>query len=332
MSRKRVPETKWCAYCGVQVPNGALFCPHCGEPIDPNYVYDEDVSSEEAVIKEDENPTVYEIIPTPSPPAVSGASTPVLYEGTIRGLVTKGSMLIHTSVFVATYPPINFLNPPSTNSSSPLYDFSEVCFAMRQEEGFEGVPEEILVLTSKFGYFDKGDEVVLQGKLFKTNLSRWSRPMFDIVADHYYNESLQIGDGGLTTGKLVFKGMIRGSVTKESRAGLLGNEFYGNYFVIRLEENIGIGGVPSEILVHCKKHGYFGKGDKVILQGRILEMNLRRWNRPMYIIEADQFYNESLQIGEAKDFRRMRVLHGGLIRGSVTEESIMMLVVVRGVF
>jgi hypothetical protein len=233
-------------------------------------------------------------------------------------------MLIHTSVLVAKYPRINFPSPPIVDDSSLHYAFSEVCFVMRLEERFEGVPDEILVHTSKFGYFGEGDEVILQGKIFKTYLSQWGRQMFTIEANHFYNESLKIGDRGLTMGvRALYGGMMRGSVTKESKTALSGNEkFYGNYFVIRLEENIGIEGIPSEILVHCHKQGYFGKGDKVILQGIITKKVLKKWGRPSYTIHTDHFYNKSLQIGEEESIASKRTLHKCIIRGSVTRESI----------
>ncbi|WXG41206.1 MAG: zinc-ribbon domain-containing protein [Candidatus Freyarchaeum deiterrae] len=48
MSGRNISKKGWCSYCGTQVPSGAVFCPHCGKPIDPNYVYDESISSEEA--------------------------------------------------------------------------------------------------------------------------------------------------------------------------------------------------------------------------------------------------------------------------------------------
>ncbi|WXG41769.1 MAG: zinc ribbon domain-containing protein [Candidatus Freyarchaeum deiterrae] len=322
MSGKKFIGVKQCAYCGTQAPIGATFCPRCGEPFNLSQTYDKRITVKDIVTNEGENQRVGEITPISRPPTVSETSTQILYEGTIRGLVTKGLMPIHTSVLIGPYPNINFAN--STFVAPPLYQvFSEVCFVVRLEENLEGGPDEILVLSSNFGYFGKGDEVILQGKLFKTYLSYWSGPMYLIVADHYYNESLRIGDGGLTEGKRLFKGMIRGSVTKESRTGFLGNDrFYGNYFVIRLEESIGIGGIPDEILVHCHKQGYFGKGDKVILQGEITEKVLKKWERPSYIVQADHFYNESLKIGEAESMRSKRVLHRGMIRGTVTRESV----------
>jgi hypothetical protein len=316
MSGKKDSE-KECAYCGTQAPSGALFCPHCGEPLDPSYVYDESVFSEDAAIKEEENLRVDEITFTPSPPTIIETRTPLMYEGMIRGRVTRGSIPTYTSILVAKYPNISSIVRPSTVNYSPHYASPKVCFVIRPEERFEGVPDEILVLSSKFGYFGEGDEVSLQGKIFKMDLSKWGRPMFTIVADNYYNETLQIDDKGIEGGNhVLYKGMIRGSVTKEQKTTL-----YGNYFVIRLEENTGIGGISDEILVRCRGWGYFGIGDKVILQGIITENVHTRLGRPSYTIRTNNFYNESLQISYERLMERREVLHKGIIRGSVTRES-----------
>jgi hypothetical protein len=339
MSGKKAPKIRWCTYCNTEAPSGAVFCPRCGEPIDPNYVYGEGVFSEDAVNKEDENLSFGEITFTPSPLTVSGTSTQVLYEGTIRGLVTSESEMILIPVVgafnLSMIPPPNPFIPPS----NPYGGFVETFFVMRLEEGFEGVPDEILVQTSSSyallethsGYFGVGDKVTLQGRIFRINLRVWNRPMYAILADHFYNETLQTGDEELMKkNQILYGGEIRGSVTRESRPRVLRYETQnGIYstsevcFAMKLEENIE--GFPEEILVRYNSVGYFGIGDRVILQGEIVKANLRQWGRPSYAINADIFYNESLRIGNEGLMEKIRESHSLMMRGSVTNESIITL-------
>lgn len=182
MSRKKVSEIKWCTYCGAQAPSGAAFCPRCGEPIDPNYVYDERITSGDEIVEEAEETEKGEEI-TSIPiisSAPSGKGTQVLYEGMIRGLVTNESRARVVNHYI-----------PSIGD----YTITEVCFTMKLEEkiGIVEIPDEILVQTSKFGYFGIDDKVILQGTILK-DLNQWGRPMYFIRAKHFYNESLQIGD------------------------------------------------------------------------------------------------------------------------------------------
>nr|MDO8081080.1 zinc ribbon domain-containing protein [Candidatus Freyarchaeota archaeon] len=291
MSGKKVSEKGQCVYCGTQAPSGALYCPRCGEPIDPSHLYDESTSSREAVVGEGENLNVDEITATFRPLVVrESMSAKVLYEGMIRGLVIGDSRVVQAPVLEAQ----NMLSP------IPYYGFAEVCFIVRLEEGFEGVPDEILVFTSKFGYFRMGDKVILQGIILK-NLEQRNRPRFLIFADNFYNESLHLGDvrSGLGVSKQVlYKGTIRGLVTGESRERLSNQSFYGYYFVLKLEENIGIEEIPEEILVRYMYAVHFRIGDKLILQGKIIKKKLKQWDRPMYLILAEHFYNETLQFGD----------------------------------
>ncbi|WXG41784.1 MAG: zinc ribbon domain-containing protein [Candidatus Freyarchaeum deiterrae] len=273
-----------CAYCGTQVPSGALYCPHCGEPTDTSSEYDEEISSEGAFFGEEkETGKGEEITSVPiisSTPSERG--TRVLYKGMIRGSVASESTLK--------------LSPEGRS-----VNLREVYFVMKLEEkiGIEGIPEEILVLTRNFGYFGIGDRVILQGKILKTVLKKWERPMYTILAYDFYNESLQIGDEKLMRGKQVlYEGTIRGLVTKGSIINVSGHlRFFVTYFAIKLEENIGIPGLPDEILVRYDSQGYFRTGDRVILQGKILKTVLKKWERPMYAIQAGRFYNETLQVG-----------------------------------
>ncbi|WXG41770.1 MAG: hypothetical protein WED07_13570 [Candidatus Freyarchaeum deiterrae] len=327
MSEKREPKKGCCASYGYQIPNGALYCPRCGEPIDPNYVYDESIPPEEAVIKEDENLRVDEIIPTPSPPTVLETGVRVLYEGMMRGSVTGESDTI-PSPLVGTS---NFFNGSNLYEPLPIpyVGFSGAKFVMRLEEGFEGIPNEVLVQTSKFGYFGLGDKVTLQGRIFRINLRNWNKPMYAIIADHYYNESLQAGDEqSMKKKQTLFRGVIRGSVRRDSKSRIAvhNNPLLGTYvtsgvcFAMKLEENV-VGG-PDEILVRYDKVGYFGIGDRVILEGGIFGANLRRWGKPSYAIHADRFYNESLQIGDKGPMDYEKILYEGKIRGSVAKESV----------
>ncbi len=84
----------------------------------------------------------------------------------------------------------------------------------------------------------------------------------------------------------IYKGTIRCLVTGESRINVSGRMTYGSfarvYFVIKLEERIGIGGLPDEILVYSASFGYFRKGDKVILKGRIVKEDLKKWDRKLH--------------------------------------------------
>jgi hypothetical protein len=278
MSGKKVPEKGRCAYCGTQTPSGALYCPRCGEPIDSSSLYDEGIFSEGALVEEAEEPIKsYEMAPTPIIPSTpSNLVTKVLYKGMIRGSVTGGSIMPYSGTF----------------------------FVMKLEEnnGIAGIPDEILVRYNRRSYFRKGDKVILQGRILKTVLKEWGRPMYTLHADNFYNESLQIGrEGLLERYQILHKGMIRGSVTGETTLRVSGQGNNVNlrevYFVIKLEEKLGTERLPDEILVHTLRFGYFGVGDKVILQGRILKTVLKKWGRPSYTIRADQFYNESLQIG-----------------------------------
>jgi hypothetical protein len=331
MSGKKGSEKKWCAYCDIQVPIGAVFCPRCGEPIDPSYIYGESVSSEEALFEKPvETDRSYEIAPIPTVSSTpSGQRLEVLYEGIISGLVTGESELILTKVvghsMSGPNPNLTLSNSYFGNLPTSYYGgFTEAKFAMKLEPSFEGVPDEILVET-KFGYFGIGDKVVLQGKIFKINLEKWGRPMFAIVADHFYNESLQIGNIGLRAkNKVLYEGTIRGLVIGESRTrGNMEKGFNGNYFVIKLEENIGIAGIPDEILVRSNKQGYFREGDKVILEGRIIETVLKKWGRPSYTLQAEDYYNETLQASDEglEGIKPAQVLYEGIIQGTVTKES-----------
>nr|MDO8081083.1 hypothetical protein [Candidatus Freyarchaeota archaeon] len=102
--------------------------------------------------------------------------------------------------------------------------------------------------------------------------------------------------------QVVYKGTIRGSVTGESKIKMTSTIrnplFKGTCFAMKLEEKIGIVGIPDEILVYFAEFGYFRIGDKVIVQGQIVKEDLKNWGRPYYILEADHYYNESLQIGD----------------------------------
>lgn len=209
----------------------------------------------------------------------------------IRGLVTKESI---TKVIDT----VTGSRERGDNAATTERIFRGTYFVMKLEEGFGKVPDEVLVQTSKFGYFGVNDKVILKGTLFKKELDQWGKPMYFIRAEHFYNESLQIGDEGLMeTKQVLYKGTIRGLVTRDSRTRVARNVLWdGTDFVMKLEENIG--GVPDEILVRSSEQGYFGKGDKVILQGKITKINLKHWNRLMYVIFAKYFYNESLQIGD----------------------------------
>ncbi|WXG41785.1 MAG: zinc ribbon domain-containing protein [Candidatus Freyarchaeum deiterrae] len=277
-----------CAYCGTQVPSGALYCPRCGEPIDPSSSYDEGNSSERALEEEaEETGQSYKFAPNPFVPDMSSIEiTKVLYEGMIRGSVTGESTV---------RPIYNWLG-------KRYMDFRAVFFVMRLEESFERIPNEILVKTYDFGYFGVGDKIILQGKILKTILKQWGRTIYLIKADHFYNETLQIGDTifGIRTQEL-YKGIIRGSVTKEQRIDIDNNRnLFQTYFFMKLVGDIGVAGLPDEILVRYCKAGYFRIGDKVILQGKIFKTILERWGKPMYVIEANHFYNESLQIGDGE--------------------------------
>ncbi|WXG41786.1 MAG: zinc ribbon domain-containing protein [Candidatus Freyarchaeum deiterrae] len=276
-----------CVYCGNKVPSDAQFCPHCGEPTDTSSEYDEEISSGETFVGEEkETSKSEEITPVPTiSREPSGHGTREIYKGTIRGLVAGESTLSFTLKG-------NFVNP------------SEVYFVMKLEDrfGIAGIPDEILVQTLNFGYFGMGDKVVLQGKILETVLKKWERPMYTILARDFYNESLQVGVEGLMGKKQkIYEGTIRGLVTKGSIISVAGggiSRFFATYFAINLKENSGIAGIPDEILVRYNKKGHFRIGDKVILQGRIVKGDIRSWSRPMYLIEANHFYNESLQFGD----------------------------------
>lgn len=56
------------------------------------------------------------------------------------------------------------------------------------------MPEEILVYSSRFGYFRKGDKIILQGEIIKEYLKHWDSHDYLIRAAHHRNETLQIGD------------------------------------------------------------------------------------------------------------------------------------------
>jgi hypothetical protein len=278
MSVKNAPKTKWCDLCGTQAPSDALYCPHCGEPIESIFSSEKSISSEGVFAKEAENTgKSYGVAPDTFIPPKPSILRIMLYKGNIRGLVTGET-----------------ISRVSTDRSSGANRYG-VYFVMKLDEGIgvEGIPEEILVLTSRFGYFSIGDKVILQGRIFKTVLREWGRPMYTIRADNFYNESLQIGREGLMDrSQVLHKGIIRGWVTR----GSIISDF-ATCFVIKLEENNGIARVPDEILVRCIQRGYFRKGDKVVLEGKIIKRDLKKWNRPMYTINAEHCYNTSLQIG-----------------------------------
>jgi hypothetical protein len=291
MEQEETSKKDGCAFCGTQAPNGALFCPHCGQPIGTSSIPAESISSEETLLGELEE-TEKESPIEPGPLPVLMGDVQILYEGTIRGLITRESRIIQSPVLVDSN--------ASMKLKTPYYGTAEVYFVMKLEEGFKGVPDEILVHLDRFGYFGVGDKVVLQGAIVKKNHKQWNKPMYTLLAHNFYNESLQVGDmrskGRI---QLLYKSTILGSVTRESRTRVAENAcFLGTYFAMKLEGNIGIEGIPEEILVHSCKPGYFGIGDKVILQGTIVKKDLSQWCRPMYLLLADHFYNESLKIGD----------------------------------
>lgn len=47
-----------------------------------------------------------------------------------------------------------------------------VIFSIKLEEKIKGIPDEIVVRSSKVGYFRVGDEVLLQGKIFERDLEQ----------------------------------------------------------------------------------------------------------------------------------------------------------------
>ncbi|MEM2144467.1 MAG: hypothetical protein QW279_03840, partial [Candidatus Jordarchaeaceae archaeon] len=191
-------------------------------------------------------------------------------------------------------------------------EFQGTLFAVKLEK-IEGVPDDVLVKTKNLIYCGKGDKVTLQGRVVKEQLKLSGKPRYTILAHQCYNEILQSGDLSLLYGQeatrilkpivkggqKLYEGTIQGVVTREStmRVNLRG-EFDGTYFAVKLEGKMGIGEIPNEILVVTGKSGYFRKGDKVTLQGKILKNYLKEWERPSYYIGAYNFYNESLQIGD----------------------------------
>nr|MDO8080196.1 hypothetical protein [Candidatus Freyarchaeota archaeon] len=100
--------------------------------------------------------------------------------------------------------------------------------------------------------------------------------------------------------QVVYEGLIRGVATGLSMVSHIrfGSRIVGNftYFSIKLEENIG--GIPDEILVRVLGVGYFRTGDRVLIQGKIVKIDLKQWDESMFELQADHFYNESLRIGD----------------------------------
>jgi hypothetical protein len=314
MSEKKVPERRCCASCGTKAPSGALFCPHCGELLDPSQIYDEIISSIGNAVEEAEEIGEKASVKYGPPPVFKMGALQLVYGGTIQGLVTGESRLVRAPVLEAS----NMFIP------NPYYGFAEVLFVMRLNEniGIKGVPDEILVFTFKSDYFGVGDKVTLQGRILKGNFKQWSKPIYIIFADRFYNESLQIGDAGLIERTLVvYEGMIRGLATRESRAKVTEDEiFIGTYFAVKLEGDIGIGEISDEIPVLIEKPCCFEIGDKVVLKGKIVKKYFRHGSKPMFVIVADHYYNESLQTSDEGLGGIEQVLYEGFIRGSVTGE------------
>lgn len=298
MSRKNVSEANECVHCGKPVPSGAEFCPNCGEPVEENSMHDESTSSEEEmapVEKKEETGKSYDLSANPFVPKQDSSQVPkkpsmkgeqVSYNGTIRGSVTQESK--------------NFLNTPGE------VFFQGVRFSIKLEEnvGIEEILNELTVFNFTFVFMGIGDKVILQGRVIK-NFDESGRAGYYISADHFYNESLQIGDEGFRQKTYtLYEGVTQGLVTREPKISVdPGNFFLNIQFPVKLVENTGIKEVPTEILVQTKKPGYFRIGDKVILQGKILRKDLKQWGKPMYVFEADHFYNESLQIGDGEIIR-----------------------------
>ena len=100
--------------------------------------------------------------------------------------------------------------------------------------------------------------------------------------------------------QVLYEGTIRGLVMGEPEVCFTYSPYSSTttvYFTIKLEENIGIKEIPEEILVCSPKFGYFRMGDKVILKGKIVKEDLKQWGKPDYLIQADHYYNETLQSG-----------------------------------
>ncbi|WXG41781.1 MAG: hypothetical protein WED07_13625 [Candidatus Freyarchaeum deiterrae] len=280
MSRKKVTGIKVCASCGTETPSDALYCPHCVEPIDPSYLYGENLFSEGSSV-EGREVTREELSIKPGSQNMSGIFPylipyQTLYEGVIQGLVTGELM---------------------TNLDRNEH-YNGSYFTIKLEEDFEGVPKEILV-SVRLNYLRIGDKVTLQGKIIKEVLKKWRKPNYLILADRVYNESLNIGTEVLMVSKqVIYKGIIRGLVTEGSRLLMTRPSFnLGSSFLMKLDENMGIAEIPDELLVQTSR-GYFRKGDKVILEGKIFRITLKKIERPTYAIKVDHFYNESLQIGD----------------------------------
>lgn len=168
-------------------------------------------------------------VPTVLSTASGDATQTLLYEGTFRGLVTGesvdiptnmiGAQKIDTGVTLSSSSNLNIFTPNTWHGGA------QAKFVMKLEENIEGVPDEILVQTTQFGHFGKNDKVILEGKVFRINFKHWDKLFYSLIAEHYYNESLQIGDEGFRENEQeVYKGTIRGSVNKESRTHI--NVYY----------------------------------------------------------------------------------------------------------
>ena len=95
---------------------------------------------------------------------------------------------------------------------------------------------------------------------------------------------------------LLYEGIINGTVSGKQRETFYG-AFRGilNCFSIKLDEKIE--GIPQELIVKSYHFPYLRIGDKVKINGEIVEKRAIKWDLPSFYIYARNIYNLTLQIG-----------------------------------
>lgn len=103
--------------------------------------------------------------------------------------------------------------------------------------------------------------------------------------------------------KLLFQGIIRGTAITDARYGMSQSVGTALSFILELDEEIV--GIPSQLPVFCGKvkfyQGAFStnikKGDRVLINGKIMEQELKIWQKTAILIIAVNIYNESIKFG-----------------------------------
>ena len=104
-------------------------------------------------------------------------------------------------------------------------------------------------------------------------------------------------------GKTLFEGIIRGTAITDAHYGIGRIIVTALSFIVELDENIA--GIPTQLPVFSRTGQFFEgafstiikKGDRVLINGKIMEKELKIWQKEAVLIIADNIYNENIKFG-----------------------------------